>query len=81
MFVVDWGSDSSNLFYPKPAANTRVVGDSIAFFIQALRNAFSVSCNHVHLIGFSLGAQASGYAGQRLRSKHDCLVNSITGKC
>jgi len=79
VFLVDWGSESENLFYPKPAANTRVVGDAIAFFIQALRASFNVECDHTHLIGFSLGAQASGFAGSRLQKDHDCKLNSIEG--
>ncbi|XP_038073630.1 pancreatic lipase-related protein 2-like [Patiria miniata] len=62
VFLVDWASGSRNL-YTQSVQNTRVVGRVIAKFIQFLNTETGASFDQIHLIGHSLGAHISGYAG------------------
>lgn len=64
--MVDWGPLSGFPYYAAAAKNTRVVGPHVAQFLIFLDNLGAVSIHHVHLIGFSLGAEVSGFAGKTL---------------
>jgi hypothetical protein len=61
--------------YEQAAANTKTVGNKIADFIET---------NHINpqsttLIGHSLGAQASGWAGSILRNRSASKIGNIVG--
>ena len=62
VFLVDWAGGSRDL-YTQSVQNTRVVGRVIARFIQFLQDQTGIGFNRVWLIGHSLGAHISGYAG------------------
>jgi len=70
---VDWGS-GNGFPYEQATANTRVVGAEIALLIQRLCRQYSITPAKFHIIGHSLGAHTSGYAGERLNG-----LGRITG--
>ena len=61
--------------YSNAAANTRVVGACIGFFIETLCKTFNQKNDMFYLIGHGLGGHAAGYAGKRL---HDPKIQRIT---
>ncbi|KAH3698226.1 hypothetical protein DPMN_085745 [Dreissena polymorpha] len=74
VFAVDWSKGAHNINYNQAAANTRVVGALIAQFITQLRTTAQAQYGDFHLIGHSLGAHISGYAGERISG-----IGRITG--
>ena len=65
VFRVDWGGGSRAL-YADAVANTRVVGLEIGYLVNWMVEKFGMDPAKVHLIGHSLGAQISGYAGEKI---------------
>ncbi|XP_069468005.1 pancreatic triacylglycerol lipase-like [Ambystoma mexicanum] len=65
-FCVDWSSGSRTLF-SQSAANIRVVGAEMAYFIDTLKKEYGYSPSSVHIIGHSLGAHAAGETGRRVK--------------
>eukprot|EP00095_Tigriopus_kingsejongensis_P002314 maker-scaffold347_size200506-snap-gene-0.21 protein:Tk02314 transcript:maker-scaffold347_size200506-snap-gene-0.21-mRNA-1 annotation:"pancreatic triacylglycerol lipase-like" len=63
---VDWGGGSAAL-YSQAAANTRLVGLEVAYFIENAIKVYDAKLEDFHLIGHSLGCHISGYAGERLK--------------
>ncbi|XP_017771746.1 PREDICTED: lipase member H-A-like [Nicrophorus vespilloides] len=63
IFVVDWSKISGNLIYFIPATSTRQVGEYFASLIDLLIT-HGADANDIHLIGHSLGAHISGFAGE-----------------
>lgn len=49
-----------NCSYVRAAANTRLVGKQLAFLLKGLNKHNGLEFSKVHIIGFSLGAHASG---------------------
>ncbi|CAG2163753.1 unnamed protein product [Oppiella nova] len=74
VFIVDW-SGGANGQYEQAIANTRVVGNLTARMINDLKSVSGLGLSKVHLLGHSLGAHISGFAGQALNG----LVGRITG--
>ncbi|XP_071505644.1 pancreatic triacylglycerol lipase-like [Diadema antillarum] len=72
---VDWRDGALDL-YGISTANTRIVGAEISLLIDLLKVEFGVDASSFHIIGHSLGAHASGYAGER---QTDPQVARITG--
>lgn len=75
--VLDWRKGSIDM-YPRSAASTRTAGKALAQFILALRNIHPINLDHVHLIGHSLGAHLSGFAGKHM-NRHNATIGKITG--
>lgn len=63
VITVDWSNGADNLIYPQSAANTRVVGATLANLIKGLQQHAGLSLGDVQMIGHSLGAHIAGYAG------------------
>ncbi len=63
--TVDWSDGNRNIY---AASNTAIVGAEIAKLINSLIFSKNMSASDFHLIGHSLGAHASGYAGQRIKN-------------
>ena len=53
--------------YSQATANTRVVGLEIGYLVNWLITEYGVDPANVHLMGHSLGAHASGYAGEQIQ--------------
>jgi len=64
--IVGWGGGSQELYYPRAASNTRVVGAETAAVAQNLLNRGS-SRGNLMCIGHSLGAHTCGFAGKRTK--------------
>ncbi|CAL4100279.1 unnamed protein product, partial [Meganyctiphanes norvegica] len=65
VITVDW-SGGSRALYTQATANTRLVGLEVAHLVNWLHRIYSVNPAKVHIIGHSLGAHTSGYAGERI---------------
>lgn len=73
--VVGWGEGANIITYDLAAANTRVVGTQMKLLLDKMVSLGSRLAN-THIIGHSLGAHASGYAGMRLHGQ----LGRITGE-
>uniref|UniRef100_UPI00358ECA40 lipoprotein lipase-like n=1 Tax=Myxine glutinosa TaxID=7769 RepID=UPI00358ECA40 len=67
VIVVDW-LPLAQQHYPIAVANTPRVGKDIASLIESLHKNFHYPLRRIHLLGYSLGAHVSGYAGSYLNS-------------
>ena len=63
------------IIYELAVINARIIGIDVANLIQQLVTKTGVDLNDIHIIGHSLGAHVSGYAGERLNG----LIGRITG--
>lgn len=61
---VEW-SEGSGGMYGSAVANSRIAGAEISLLMDRIKELFGVTTASFHLIGFSLGAHAAGYAGER----------------
>ncbi|KAL5277521.1 hypothetical protein ACFFRR_002631 [Megaselia abdita] len=66
VICVDWEKGAELPNYVKAAANTRLVGKQLAQLLLQLSEHKGLDLGRTHLIGFSLGAHASGFAGAEL---------------
>ncbi|XP_053688797.1 uncharacterized protein LOC128738017 [Sabethes cyaneus] len=74
VICMDWENGATLPNYVRAAANTRLVGRQLAFLLQRLETHNKLNMSRVHLIGFSLGSHAAGFAGAELKG-----LNRITG--
>ena len=84
VILVDWSEGAKGPLwnYAQAAGNTRLVGAQTAELIRFLISASSGSANSIdrfYIVGFSLGAQVAGHAGNYLRGRKMTL-GRITGK-
>ncbi|KAJ6636989.1 Inactive pancreatic lipase-related protein 1 [Pseudolycoriella hygida] len=66
VICVDWENGANLPNYVRAAANTRLIGKQLAILIQNLQKYKGLELSRVHIIGFSLGAHVSGFAGAEL---------------
>ncbi|XP_052900822.1 pancreatic triacylglycerol lipase-like [Anopheles moucheti] len=81
VIVIDWGQ-GSNPPYNQAVANIRLVGNIAAHFIKTMKDQLQMdNLDNVHMIGHSLGAHLSGYAGSTLKNNPNLnlTIGRITG--
>lgn len=66
IICVDWEAGATLPNYVRAAANTRLIGKQLAFLMKNLQEHKRLDLSRVHIIGFSLGAHVSGFAGSEL---------------
>ena len=76
IILVDWGKGASNIH---ATGNARLIGAQLGYMIMELKRMKALAMKDIHLIGFSLGAHAAGYAGKWTR-KLGHKIQRITGK-
>ena len=80
VILVDW-SKGAKALYRQSAGNTRLVGAQVAELIRFLISTSSGSpdlAKRFYIVGFSLGAQTAGYAGDYLKAR-GMTLGRITG--
>ena len=80
VIMVDWNRGAIAPFYNQAVTNTQLVGRQIAILVDALHRKRSIDPSSVHLIGFSLGAQVSHFAGEYFLFKFRQRLGRITGQ-
>lgn len=81
IILVDWSKGASKGYF-QSTGNTRLVGAQVAELIRFLISSASgshTSLEKFYIIGFSLGAQAAGYAGTYLKDNTRMILGRITG--
>ncbi|XP_058819416.1 lipase member H-like isoform X2 [Topomyia yanbarensis] len=76
VLVVDWSPLADDTFYFKSAFATRDVGRHVGALVDRMVAERGTDLNSVHIVGHSLGAHTSGFAGSFVRSGK---VSRVTG--
>lgn len=76
VFIVDWSPIALNHFYPIPMSNTKKVGQYCAKFLDQLIK-FGAQTKDIHVIGHSLGAHISGFAGEGVVKGTICRITGL----
>ncbi|KAL0838687.1 hypothetical protein ABMA28_016757 [Loxostege sticticalis] len=74
IIAVDW-RPMANTCYCQAVVNVKIVGKSIARFLDAVNMRYGVGGGDMHLIGHSLGAHVVGIAAWRT----SFIINRVTG--
>lgn len=68
LIAVNWEKSSHTLDYVGAANRVELIGKYVADLIDFMVDYKLTSLDKIHVIGFSLGAHAAGYAGKNLKS-------------
>jgi predicted alpha/beta-fold hydrolase len=79
VILVDWNPLSALPWYSAAVKNCQVVGKYLAKFLDYL-DSRGFPLSNVHVVGFSLGAEVAGFAGQNLRYGKAPGLHRITGE-
>ncbi|XP_020284167.1 phospholipase A1 1-like isoform X2 [Pseudomyrmex gracilis] len=69
VILVDWARLAVLPWYVTAVRNTRLIGPYIARMVSWLDKQKAVPLSKIHVIGFSLGAEAAGFMGKALRPR------------
>uniref|UniRef100_A0A0A9XC10 Lipase member H n=2 Tax=Lygus hesperus TaxID=30085 RepID=A0A0A9XC10_LYGHE len=75
---VDWSDIAITVNYPFVASKVRAIGYCLADFLYFLISETAIRLNNLHLVGHSLGAHVSGFAGKRFQEEYDLKLYRIT---
>ncbi|XP_022917739.1 lipoprotein lipase-like [Onthophagus taurus] len=75
---VDWGTHANGL-YSSAVKASQPVGEIIGKLVLYLHNTYGVPLSQIHLIGHSLGAHISGFAGKYVLATSGKRIGRITG--
>lgn len=80
VIIVDWGRGCRSPKYLSGVGNTALVGRQTALLLQNLAKTFpdAVTPQRMHVIGFSLGAQTSGFVGRNFKKMTGTKIARIT---
>ncbi|KAK4887863.1 hypothetical protein RN001_004134 [Aquatica leii] len=78
IIMVDW-SYYSKESYGKAFRYAPSIGETIANFLITIDASPGISIESIHVVGFCIGAQISGFTGQSLIDKYNKTLNRITG--
>nr|CAH7716768.1 unnamed protein product [Callosobruchus chinensis] len=76
--VVGWHSLAYNCYFAAASA-TNCIGKYVAQILVQAVDTLGANPDNIHLIGHSLGAHVSGYAGQFFKEMHREKLGRITG--
>ncbi|GJQ85482.1 hypothetical protein Trydic_g23072, partial [Trypoxylus dichotomus] len=79
VITVSWGKHAKNLFYPSSVKAVRQVGQHVGDMIMEISSKYGIAIENFHLIGHSLGAHISGFAGKTIINCKNVKVGRITG--
>ncbi|CAH2043977.1 unnamed protein product, partial [Iphiclides podalirius] len=74
---VDWSRLIVFPWYISAVRNTRYMGSKLADFVQYL-DSVGAKASSLHIVGFSLGAEAAGFAGKKSKAR-GLTIGRITG--
>ena len=80
VIIVDWHKGAAGPLYLTASTNTQLVGRQVSVFTQKLITSRHIKAKDVHLLGFSLGAQVSGFAGRWSIEKFNWKFGRISGE-
>jgi hypothetical protein len=78
--ITGWEKGAAAPWYAEASVNTQVVGRQIANLVNHLKTSRCIDPAQVHLLGFSLGAHVSGYAGKFSESVYKWKFGRISGE-
>lgn len=64
---MDWSAISGNPFYPIPMMATPEVGKYYGKYLNYLIEKTGINPKDIHMVGHSLGAHVSGFAGREIK--------------
>ncbi|XP_066142143.1 phospholipase A1-like isoform X2 [Euwallacea fornicatus] len=77
ILVMDWSAISGNPFYPLPMTSTPQVGQYYGSYLNYLVDKVGVKPEDLHLVGHSLGAHVSGFAGREVKKGKVARITGI----
>lgn len=80
VIVIDWSGGAQQLSYIKASGNTALVGREASLLVQRLIETHrdTLTPDQVHIVGFSLGAQISGFFGRHFKNSTGTLIPRIS---
>lgn len=78
IIIVDW-SPLSVALYSEAHRLSTIVGQQLTSFLLFLSKSAGLKMSTIHLIGHSMGAQISGFAGHRVNKAINEKIGRITG--
>uniref|UniRef100_A0A131Z3L2 Pancreatic lipase-related protein 1 n=1 Tax=Rhipicephalus appendiculatus TaxID=34631 RepID=A0A131Z3L2_RHIAP len=81
VLIVTWLKGASIPDYTRAASNTAMVGALLSQLLQDMIRTSNgrLTANGIHVIGFSLGAQAAGFCGRHFYNNTRDKIGRITG--
>lgn len=79
VITVSWGKHAKTLIYRNSVRAVRHVGQFVGDMIMEVSSKYNIPIENFHLIGHSLGAHVSGFAGKRIINCKNAKIGRISG--